>query len=115
MNYQIELNLIIWKSVIFDTEIIALDSYRKLMSISKYRHLLFMVFMRKFLIFKLEMLVYGYGEERKQDPLLFYIQKDHRTFDYLQLNKLNVAKPKDKALFEEYYLNKTEDKPKFKE
>ncbi|CAD8159114.1 unnamed protein product [Paramecium octaurelia] len=38
--------------------------------------------------------------------------KDHPTFEYLQLTKLDASKPQDRALFEEYWLNQTEDESK---
>ncbi|CAD8049986.1 unnamed protein product [Paramecium sonneborni] len=38
--------------------------------------------------------------------------KDHPTFEYLQLTKLDASKPEDRVLFEEYWLNQTEDESK---
>ncbi|CAK71233.1 unnamed protein product (macronuclear) [Paramecium tetraurelia] len=38
--------------------------------------------------------------------------KDHPTFEYLQLTKLDASKPEDIALFEEYWLDQTEDESK---
>ncbi|CAD8071813.1 unnamed protein product [Paramecium sonneborni] len=38
--------------------------------------------------------------------------KDHPTFEYLQLTKLDASKPEDRALFEEYWTQQTEDESK---
>ncbi|CAD8134379.1 unnamed protein product [Paramecium octaurelia] len=38
--------------------------------------------------------------------------KDHPTFEYLQLTRLDASNPEDRALFEEYWLNQTEDESK---